>query len=294
MDTPITADELNVALNQLKVNKAPGTDGIISELLIYAKDVLFPCILKLFQYVFETGEYPDQWVEGILHLVYKTGDVNDPSNYRDLTLLNCIGKLFDQILYNSLKLWEESNNILTEAQAGFRAGYSTTDHIFTLDSFITKAFLEKKYLYCAFIDMKKAFNSIFRQGLWFKLNLKGLNGKLLRIVQSMYSKIKCCVRGRKGLTQFFLTLIGVQQGAILSPYLFALYLNDLPGIINRQNPEGGIQVEGDNISLLMYADDMVALSNSIEGLQNTLDLMYDYCQTWKLTVNLAKNQRTGL
>ena len=83
------------------------------------------------------------------------------------------------------------------------------------------------------------------------------------------------MKGHNGLTEFFLTLLGVQQGAILSPYLFALYLNDLPDILKMYNPDGGIIMDDTNIMLLMYADDVVAVSETIEGLQNTLDLMYD-------------------
>ena len=195
------------------------------------------------------------------------------------------------MLYNRLKLWETDGDILSESQAGFRAGYSTVDHIFTLNSLVTKAFIEKKHLYCAFIDIKKAFNSIFRQGLWYKMNLLGLNCKLLRIVSHMYTKIKCCVRGRDGLTDYFLTLLGVQQGAILSPYLFAFYLNQKPELLYARNAKGGIFISEQEreIMLLMYADDMVCVSESVEGLQDSLDLLYDYCNTWKLTVNMKKS-----
>ena len=97
------------------------------------------------------------------------------------------------------------------------------------------------------------------------------------------------MKGHNCLTEFFLTLLGVQQGAILSPYLFALYLNDLPDILNMYNPDGGIIMDDTNVMLLMYADDVVAMSETIEGSQNTLDLMYVYCIKWKLTVNSEKS-----
>jgi hypothetical protein len=107
----------------------------------------------------------------------------------------------------------------------------------------------------------------------------------------MYSKIKYCVRGRDGLTEYFFTLLGVQQGAILSPYLFAFYLNDLPDILHANNSQGGIVITDKDreIMLLMYADDMACVSETIEGLQNSLDRLYDYCSTWKLTINLSKS-----
>ena len=99
----------------------------------------------------------------------------------------------------------------------------------------------------------------------------GMNGKLLRVIKCMYSKIKCCIRGRKGITDFFITLLGVQQGAILSPYLFAFFLNDLPDLLKTHNAPGGISIDETDIMMLMYADDIVLVSKSIVGLQNSLD-----------------------
>ena len=102
------------------------------------------------------------------------------------------------------------------------------------------------------------------------MKLLGVNGKLLRIVKCMYTKIKCCVKGHKGLTEFFLALLGVQQGAILSPYLFALYLNDLPDILKMYNPDGGIIMD-----YQCYVIDVCSMMyiGNYRGFTITLDLM---------------------
>ena len=188
--------------------------------------------------------YPEGWTQGILQLIYKNGDKNNPNNNRDITLMSCFGKLFDQVLYNRLKCWESDHSVLHEEQAGFRSGYSTTDHIFTLQSLITASKHSKSKLYCSFIDFRKAFNSVYRDGLWYKIINMGGKGKLLTIVKNLYQQVKCCVRGHTGLTEFFLTKLGLQQGAILSPYLFALFVNDLVDIINENAQHDGVNKGG--------------------------------------------------
>jgi hypothetical protein len=168
--------------------------------------------------------------------------------------------------------------------------FFTEDNIFVLHTLIYKSFINKQRLYCGMIDFRRAFNSIYRNGLWYKAVQYGMNGKLLRVVRDMYDQIKCCVRCKQGVTDFFLTLQGLQQGAILSPYLFAFYVNDLPTVMQSGNPEGGVKIGDINIVLLMYADDLVIVSNTAAGLQESLDILHDYCNRWKLTVNHTKSQ----
>ena len=81
LDIPINETELETALGQLKNGIGAGTDHIIPELLIYAKNILSPYLLTIFQHVFDNGNYPDQWADGILHLIYTKGDVNKAENY---------------------------------------------------------------------------------------------------------------------------------------------------------------------------------------------------------------------
>ena len=103
----ITEQEIdNKALTQLKPRKAAGIDTLIPELFINGKSILLPFLTKLFQNIFNSGMYPEGWTQGILQLIYKNGDKNNPNNYRDITLMSCFGKLFDQVLYNKLKCWE--------------------------------------------------------------------------------------------------------------------------------------------------------------------------------------------
>ena len=186
-----------------------------------------------------------------------------------------------------LQDWVDVLDILYNTQAGFRKSYSTFDNIFVLQNIIFKSRFEKKKLFCAFIDFRKAFNSVFRYGLWYKLIQYNCSGKFLKVVKDMYDKLKCCVKTNEGMTRFFQSHVGVQQGAIMSPLLFALYLNDLNDALHDQD---GVNIEGNYVKILLYADDIVLFSNTKIGLQNHLDNLYDYCTRWKLNVNLSKTK----
>ena len=182
--------------------------------------------VKLFNLIFEKGVFPDSWLIGIIKPIYKTGDKYNPENYRPITLLSCLGKLFTAVLNNRLKLYLESYDVLSEAQAGFRKEYSTSDHMFTLYGLIELMKARNKKLYCTFIDFSKAFDSVWRIGLWGKLIQNGINGKCFQVIYNMYQGIQSCVSAHNTLTDYFSCCVGVRQGENLSPLLFSLFVND--------------------------------------------------------------------
>ena len=101
----------------------------------------------------ESAHYPTSWNQGLICSIYKSGKKDDPNNYRGKTLSNCLGKLFNTILYNSLQNEPQENIVLSPAQAGFRKDHRTSDHIFTLFSLIDKYIEKGKYLYTCFVDL---------------------------------------------------------------------------------------------------------------------------------------------
>ena len=107
--------------------------------------------------------------------------------------MSCFGKLFTSILNARLNKFLDAHNILEENQAGFRAGYSTMDHIYVLHALTEIAKIKKKKLFCSFIDFSKAFDSVWRVGLWKKLLASNINENCFQIIFNMYKGIKSCV-----------------------------------------------------------------------------------------------------
>ena len=130
--------------------------------------------------------------------------MHEPGNYRGISLVSHVGKLFKSLI--NTRLWSEEHNVLTDAQFGFRPGFGTTDAIFALHSFISNCLHKGKRLYCCFIDFIKSFDSVSHNKLWQKLVRCGITGKLLNIIKSMYTKIKAGVRV-DGKCSNFLTVI---------------------------------------------------------------------------------------
>jgi len=148
--------------------------------------------------------YHDSWSIGIILPVYKNkGDPLDPENVRAITLVSCFGKLFTSILNKRLTLFSNQTEILKECQTGFRKEYSTTDNIFSLHALISLYFSFGKQLYCSFVDLKKAFDKVWRAGLWQKLLKSEIKGKCFNVIFNMYQNIKSCVKYHNQTSDFF-------------------------------------------------------------------------------------------
>ena len=161
-----------------------------------------PYLLLLFNNIFKSGNFPQAWSVGSVVPLFKKGNINDADNYRGITLVSCFGKLFTSVLNNSLVTFDDTNNVISDAQFGFRKQMSTIDAIFILQYLIQRRLKNKKRFYCCFVDYKKAFEFVNRQTLWFKLIQQGVDGKMLTIIRSLYNEVKCCVKYNDVLSDF--------------------------------------------------------------------------------------------
>ena len=195
--------------------------------------MLIPIYFKLFNIILDTGILPDSWTLGIIKPIYKNkGNQQDPDNYRAITLISCIGKLFTAIINNRLKMFAIEINLINRNQAGFREGHSTSDNIYCLHVQISIYLSFGKTLYCIFVDIRKVFDSVWRTGLWGKLQKCEIKGKCYKIIFNLYRNIKSCVEFNNKQFELFPCLTGVRQGKHLSPFLFSIFLNDIEDFFN--------------------------------------------------------------
>ena len=177
---------------------------------------------------------------------------------------------------------------MNENQTGFRKQYRTSDHILTLKSIIEKMFKKSSHLYTCFVDFEKAFDTVWRDAIFKKLEYMGIPGKILRILENIYSEVNYSIKLPYGLTDSVPSSTGLKQGCVLSPLLFTLYVNDLFFSFSRNHDPAAIGKYVTNV--LMHADDLVLMSASKEGLQKCLDDLNIYCKKWKLKVNTDKTK----
>lgn len=270
----------------MKEGKAPGPDRISYEFYKNASPRFLEKVVEYFNLIMAGDMVPESFKQGIIFALHKKGDFNIVSNYRGITFLNSLAKIFTGVLYNRLESWVEENGILNEYQAGFRKNYSTVDNIFVLSS-IVKLQLNKNKgkVYAFFVDFQAAFDSVDRSALIYKLYNLGVSSKLIRIIEQLYQNTKVAVWSGKEISEWFNTTSGVRQGCLLSPLLFALYLNDLNDALKE-----GMITNDIEIRLLMYADDIVLLADNPQKLQRMINRLDNYCQFWKLIINMEKSK----
>ena len=288
-NSEISISEVRTVIRTLKRNKAVGSDGLLNEYFIESTDILISHITDIFNHVISSGYFPDSWIEGIIIPLLKKGDAGDVNNYRGITLMSCLAKIFTGVLNKRINKWCDENNVISDCQFGFRKGCSTTDGSFVLHNLIQKTLNNRGLLYCAFVDLKKVFDSIYKDALWYKLLNLGIKGRTFRIIRDMYAKVKSRVKSASTMSDFFEYAVGLRQGEVFSPLLFSLFVEDLE-LYLQDRATCGLSMEEINIILLLFADDMVIVGNSPEDLQNSLNLLFQYCSDWGLTVNTQKTK----
>ncbi|MCG8112265.1 MAG: reverse transcriptase domain-containing protein [Candidatus Thiodiazotropha taylori] len=298
LNQPITDDEVKSNVKMLKNNKAAGPDSVINEHIKTTVHIMLPVYTKLFNIILNSGIIPESWTIGIIKPIFKNkGDPKLPENYRPITLLSCFGKLFTSIINNRLQKFAEKYNVINASQAGFRKNYSTSDNLFILKSLIDIVQSQKKKLYCCFVDFKQAFDSVWRVGLWHKLISSGVKGKVFNLILNLYKNIKSQISTGTGTSDYFECHRGVRQGENLSPFLFTIFLNDLEHYLTSKHING-VKIDYNldeaslylKILLLLYADDTVIFSENADDLQHALIEFENYCELWKLKVNISKTK----
>ena len=302
LNRPFSSAEVSKCIRKLKNGKSYGFDNILNEFIKSTEKCMLSIYVKLFNIVLQTGIVPDDWVKGMIIPLFKKGEHNNVDNYRGITILSCLGKLFTSVINNRLTEFVEQSNIIGPEQAGFRNSFSTMDHIFTFKLLLDLYLSKKKKLYVAFIDYRKAFDSIDRICMWTKILDLGVNGKIFTVVYNLYKKAKSCMKVNGCHSSFFSCMKGVRQGENLSPLLFSLFLSDLNNFLSKKyqglsmfnNMANDVQDDTFDmyfkLFVLLYADDTIVLAESVDELQVALNAMVEYCNKWKLEINNSKSK----
>jgi hypothetical protein len=223
--------------------------------------------------------------------VYKgKGSPNNMDSYRGIAVGASISKLFATVITMRMNKWAEKEGFRAAGQAGFRPKRGTPDNVFVLQHTLERARMQGKHIHAAFIDFRKAYDSVNRHLLWAAIKGMGVHGAMLGTLQRMHSNITMRVRLDGELGQPFPAEMGVKQGDPLSPLLFGLFIDRCEQFLATHCPEVGTHITHDLLArVLLYADDLVLLAYNGSGLQRLLEALHIFCRANHLTVNTAKS-----
>ena len=234
----------------------------------------------------------------LLTPIHKKGSPFSTDNYRGISVTSCLAKVFSMVMNQRLITFCIKHSLIDERQASHKKGVRTSDNVFILRTLFDKYCTQKKgKLYACFVDFRKAFDSIWHEALFLKLLRKNIGGPFYRVIKSMYDQTCTALKIDGNLTERFHVYSGVRQGDILSPILFNIFIDDIVKEFNNLECSPPSLIE-ETVGSLLYADDLVILSTTAEGLQNSIDKLSSYCTRWKMQINMNKTktmcfQKTG-
>ncbi|MCJ8733950.1 hypothetical protein PDJAM_G00229570 [Pangasius djambal] len=253
----IRKDEVRKALKRMKSGKAVGPDDIPVEVWKCLGEAAVEFLTSLFNRVLESEKMPEEWRGSVLVPIFKNkSDVQSCSNYRGIKLMSHKMKLWERVVEARLRKVVE----ICEQQYGFMPRKNTTDAIFALRILMEKYRDGQRELHCVCVDLEKAYDRVPREELWYCMRKSGVAEKYVRVVQDMYERSRTVVRCAVGQTEEFKVEVGLHQGSALSPFLFAMVMDQLSEEVRQESPY-----------TMMFADDIVICSESKEQVEVNLE-----------------------
>ena len=254
----IQESEVKEALKRMKGGKAMGPDCIPIEVWKGLGDIAIVWLTKLFNLIFRANKMPEEWRRSILVPIFKNkGDVQSCTNYRGIKLMSHTMKLWERVIEHRLRRMTS----VTKNQFGFMPGRSTMEAIFLVRQLMERYREQKKDLHMVFIDLEKAYDKIPRNVMWWALEKHKVPAKYITLIKDMYDNVVTSVRTSDVDTDDFPIKIGLHQGSALSPYLFALVMDE----VTRD-------IQGDIPWCMLFADDVVLVDDSRTGVNRKLEL----------------------
>ncbi|XP_068994227.1 trichohyalin-like [Neodiprion pinetum] len=284
-------EEIKKVIGKLRDGKAPGGDGIVSEVWRYGGEEMEQRIWKTCNRVWVGEGWPEDWREGLIAPIVKKGEGKRVEEYRGVTLMPTLYKVYAMALADRLEREVEEKGLIPQNQTGFRKGMSTIDNIYVLIYLINRQVgKDKGKMVAFFVDLKAAFDSVNRKVLWETMERRGVREGLRVRIEEIYKETKSRVRSGGKLGEAFWTARGVRQGYPLSPHVSNLLLADLEEEMGRGRRVGGVELAGGRVCTLAYEDDIVLLAESEEEMEVMIRKLERYMDRKRLTVNVGKSK----
>ena len=233
----------------------------------------------MFQNCIDTRTFPDTWKKSNIVPVHKKGDKQIVDNYRPVSLLPILGKIFERVIFNPIFEYLEENNLLCPNQSGFRLSDSCEYQHLSILHEIYKSFdcNPPKDVRGIFLDLSKAFDRVWHDGLIYKIKRIGITGNSLKLIESFLSNRfqRVVLNGQS--SSWAPVSAGVTQGSILGPLFFLIYINDLSKDISST-----VKLFADDTSIFSVVDDV---NVSVVQLNNDLLKISKWAYQWKMSFN---------
>ncbi|KAM3386548.1 hypothetical protein ACQJBY_009864 [Aegilops geniculata] len=253
----IQESEVKEALKRMKGGKAMGPDCIPIEVWKGLGDIAIVWLTKLFNLIFWANKMPEEWRSILVPIFKNKGDVQSCTNYRGIKLMSHTMKLWERVIEHRLRRMTS----VTKNQFGFMPGRSIMEAIFLVRQLMERYREQKRDLHMVFIDLEKAYDKIPRNVMWWALEKHKVPAKYITLIKDMYYNVVTSVRTSDVDTDDFPIKIGLHQGSALSPYLFALVMDE----VTRD-------IQGDIPWCMLFADDVVLVDDSRTGVNRKLEL----------------------
>jgi hypothetical protein len=280
-DVSFSADIIFKHLCNLKPKTGCGPDGLAAVFLKnVAGSIAFP-LSFIYSKSFELSALPDIWKSAVVTPVFKKGSPSDACNYRPISITCIICKVMESIVKDNLIAYLLENNLITKQQHGFLAKHSTCSQLLECINDWSIELNIRNSVDVAYIDFKKAFDSVVHSKLCCKLKSHGASGKLLNwVTDFLFNRVQA-VKVNNSISDFVAVKSGVPQGSVLGPVLFLLYINDI------------VDIFGTGLSVKLFADDVkiYAVINDINDVaifQAGLDALHAWSADWQLPISIQK------
>ena len=278
---PIVTEEINIEISKLKDKKSSGPDNLPPKIIKISRDFISPCLAHVFNLSITNGEYPDLLKLSKVIAIYKKGERHIPDNYRPISLLDIIDKIFEKLLYKRMIKFLDKNKLLFIYQFGFREKHSTALTLTEITDNIRNSIDNGGYTVAIFLDLCKAFDTVDHEILLQKLPYYGIRGNSHSLMKSYLSNRYqfTVINGVK--SDIKPVTCGVPQGSVLGPLLFLLYINDLEHCISPKIP----RLFADDTGLFIHGSDILSIMTTA---QTVLTKLQDWFYCNKLTLNIPK------
>jgi len=282
----VSGTEISTVLNNMKNNKAADCNGLCTEHFKIAGDAYYNVLAVCYNAMFIHGHMPAEASQIVLCPVVKdkNGDISVTSNYRPIALTTIFSKVLEHVMLNRMSDYLHTS----DNQFGFKQRHSTLMPVLLLKEVLNFYRDNGSNVYVCFLDASKAFDRVDYNILFNKLTKRNIPGYLLRLLLCWYCSQFGRVLWAGVFSETFNITNGVRQGGVLSPFLFAVYIDEITYKLQMVNV--GCYVGYRVLNHLLFADDAVIFAPSAKGLQQLLDICADFAISHNIVFNTVKSQ----